>query len=44
MPAADNRTCALIQKTVLGSLSRAKHTIERTEAAGVISWQICQAT
>jgi len=43
MPAADNRTRALIQKTVLASLSRAKGTIERIETAGVVSWRVCQA-
>ncbi len=43
MPAADNRARALIQKTVLASLSRAKGTIERTETAGVVSWRVCQA-
>ena len=42
-PAADNRTRALIQKTVLASLSRAKGTIERTEVDGVVGWQVCQA-
>jgi hypothetical protein len=36
----DERTCALVQKTVLGSLSRAKGTIQRVEAAGVAAWQI----
>jgi len=41
--AADGRTRALIQKTVLASLSRAKGTIERTETAGVVSWRVCQA-
>ena len=39
----DHRTRALIQKTVLASLSRAKGTIERTETAGVVSWRVCQA-
>ena len=39
----DHRTRALIQKTVLASLSRAKGTIERTEMDGVVSWQVCQA-
>ena len=39
----DHRTRALIQKTVLASLSRAKGTIERTEVDGVVSWQVCQA-
>jgi hypothetical protein len=42
-PAADNRTRALIQKTVLASLSRAKDTIERTEVDGVVSWRVRQA-
>ena len=39
----DHRTRALIQKTVLASLSRANGTIERTEKAGVVSWRVCQA-
>ena len=39
----DHRTRALIQKTVLASLSRANGTIERTEVAGVVSWRVCQA-
>ena len=38
----DHRTRALIQKTVLASLSRAKGTIERTKVDGVVSWQVCQ--
>ena len=42
MPAADHRARALIQKTVLASLSRAKGTIERTETAGVVSWRVPQ--
>ena len=42
-PAADNRTRALVQKTVLASLSRAKGMIERTEVDGVVSWRVCQA-
>ncbi len=42
-PATDNRTRALIQKTVLASLSRAKGTVERTEVDGVVSWQVRQA-
>ncbi len=29
-----------VQKTVLGSLSRAKATIQRVEIAGVVSWRI----
>jgi len=36
----DERSCALVQKTVLGSLSRAKATIQRVDAAGVVSWRI----
>jgi len=36
----DERSCALVQKTVLGSLSRAKATIQRVEVAGVASWRI----
>ena len=36
----DERSCALVQKTVLGSLSRAKATIQRVEIAGVASWRI----
>jgi len=38
--AADERHVALVQKTVLGSLGRAKATIQRVEAAGVVSWRI----
>ncbi len=37
IPATDERSCALVQKTVLGSLSRAKVTIQRVEIAGVVS-------
>ena len=40
---ADERTEALLQKTILASLSRAKATIERLEVDGVVSWQVCQA-
>lgn len=40
---ADDRTPALIQKTILASLSRAKGTIERLEVDGVVSWRVCQA-
>ena len=39
----DHRTRALIQKTVLASLSRGKGTVERTEVDGVVSWRVCQA-
>lgn len=37
---ADDRQRALIQKTILGSLNRAKQTIERTETGGVIKWRV----
>ena len=40
IPAADDRQRALIQKTILGSLNRAKETIERTETAGVVKWRV----
>ncbi len=36
----DERSCALVQKTALGSLSRAKATMQRVEAAGVASWRV----
>jgi hypothetical protein len=39
---ADDRTQALIQKTILASLSRAKSAIERLEMDGVVSWRVCQ--
>ena len=38
--ATDERSCALVQKTVLGSFSRVKATIERVEVAGLVSWRI----
>ncbi|MGH7001421.1 MAG: hypothetical protein ACREEA_07935 [Stellaceae bacterium] len=40
MPITDDRRHALIQKTILGSLNRAKDTIARIETAGVGSWQL----
>jgi hypothetical protein len=40
LPVTDDRTRALIQKTVLGSLNRATQTIARVEAAGVVSWRL----
>jgi hypothetical protein len=40
MTAADERQRELVQETILGSLNRAKETIERIEPAGVVSWQI----
>jgi hypothetical protein len=39
----DERRRALIQKVVLGSLSRTKDMIERVETAGVIKWRVRQA-
>jgi len=38
--ANDDRARALIQKTVLGSLNRARETIARVETAGVLSWRL----
>jgi hypothetical protein len=40
MPIADDRQRALVQKTILGSLNRAKETIVRVEAAGIVSWRL----
>ena len=40
MAAADERQRDLVQNTILGSLNRAKQTIERIEAAGVVSWRV----
>jgi hypothetical protein len=40
VPASDDRSRELIQKTILGSLNRAKETIARVEAAGVVSWRL----
>lgn len=40
MPMADDRQRELVQKTILGSLNRAKATIVRVEAAGVVSWRL----
>jgi len=36
----DERSCALVQKIVLGLLGRAKATIQQVEIAGVVSWRI----
>jgi hypothetical protein len=41
--ASGARQRALIQKTILASLSRAKETIERIEIAGVTGWRVRQA-
>jgi hypothetical protein len=40
MPATDDRRRELVQKTLLGSLNRAKETIARVETAGVVSWRL----
>ena len=40
IPAANDRGRALIRKTILGSLNRAKETIERTETGGAIKWRV----
>jgi uncharacterized coiled-coil protein SlyX len=40
MPAMDHRGRELLQKTLLGSLNRAKTTIARVETAGVVSWRL----
>jgi len=39
----DDRQRALIQKTILASLHRAKATIERIDTAGVARWRVLQA-
>lgn len=39
----DDRQRALVRKTVLASLNRAKDTIERVDAEGVVGWQVRQA-
>jgi hypothetical protein len=40
IPAADDHRRELVQKTLLGSLNRAKETIARVEIAGVVSWRL----
>jgi hypothetical protein len=40
IPAADDHRRERVQKTILGSLNRAKQTIARVETAGVVSWQL----
>ena len=40
IPAMDDHQRALIQKTILASLNRAKETIERIETAGVVKWRV----
>jgi hypothetical protein len=40
IPADDDRCRELMQKTLLGSLNRAKETIARIESGGVVSWRL----
>jgi hypothetical protein len=40
IPAADDQCRERVQKTLLGSLNRAKQTIARVEIAGVVSWRL----
>ena len=40
IPATDDHRRELVQKTLLGSLNRAKDTIERIETAGVVGWRL----
>jgi hypothetical protein len=40
MPATDDRRRELVQKTILGTLNRAKQTIARVESVGVVSWRL----
>jgi hypothetical protein len=43
MPTTDGRKREMIQKTLLGSLNRAKETIARVEIAGVVSWRLTES-
>ena len=36
----DDRQRALLQKTILASLNRARDTLERVEAGGVVRWRV----
>ena len=40
MPMADDHQRELVQKTILGSLNRAKEKIARSETAGVVRWRL----
>jgi hypothetical protein len=40
---SDDRQRALIEKTILASLNRARETLERIKTAGVVRWQVRQA-
>ena len=37
---AEARSRELVQRTLLGSLNRAKDTIARTEVGGIVAWQL----
>jgi hypothetical protein len=43
MSAADDHRRELIQKTILGSLNRARETIARVQTKGVVRWELVQA-
>jgi hypothetical protein len=43
VPVPDDRTRALIQKTILASLSRAKETVERVTIEGIVGWRVILA-
>ena len=43
IPAADDDRRERVQKTLLGSLNRARQTIARVEIAGVVGWRLIQA-
>jgi hypothetical protein len=43
MSAADDHRRELIQKTILGSLNRARETIARVQTEGVVRWELVQA-
>ncbi len=40
IPADDDHRRELVQKTLLGSLNRAKQTIARVNTAGVVTWRL----
>ena len=40
IPAAEARIRYLVQRTLLASLNRAKDTITRTDAGGVVAWRL----
>jgi hypothetical protein len=40
IPATEARTRDLVQRTLLASLNRAKDTIARSDASGVVAWRL----